>query len=307
MSIIRLDPAMDQLLPTQARVEKLASGFMFIEGPLWRPSGVLWFSDVLGNLTRQWSPDGRVIELLNPGGYDGSALPSGGLIGPNGSTAGRDGAVLLCQHGNRRIVSIDRELRVSTVVDRFDGKRLNSPNDLVYRSDGLLYFTDPPYGLPMQDEDSEKELHVNGVYSLKDGRLRLLVDDMTRPNGLALSPDERTLYIANSDDNHRYWRRYDVAADGTLHHGRVFADVSDHPDQGLPDGMKIDSRGNVWATGPGGVWIFTPDGKHLGTIKPPEQPANCAWGDDGTTLYMTACTSLYRIKTAVRGQMPVYS
>jgi gluconolactonase len=307
MSIVRLDPAIDELLPADARVEKLAGGFMFIEGPLWRPSGVLWFSDVPGNVTRQWSPDGRVIELLNPGGYDGNALPVGGLVGPNGSTAGKDGTVLLCQHGNRRIVSIDRDMRLSTVVDRFQGKRLNSPNDLIYHSNGTLYFTDPPYGLPLQDDDPEKELPFNGVYRLKDGHLELLVDDMTRPNGLALSPDERTLYIANSDDNHRYWRRYDVAADGTLHNGRVFADVSADPEDGLPDGMKIDARGNVWATGPGGVCIFTPEGKHLGTVKPPEQPANCAWGDDGTTLYMTACTSLYRIRTSVSGQRLVYS
>lgn len=307
MSITRLDPAIDDLLPKDACVEKLAGGFTFIEGPLWRPSGVLWFSDVRGNVTRQWSPDGRVIELLRPGGYNGNGLPPGGLIGPNGSTAGRNGSVLLCQHGNRRIVSIDGALKQSPVVERFEGKRLNSPNDLVYRSDGTLYFTDPPYGLPLLDEDPSKELPFNGVYMLKDGELRLLVDDMTRPNGLAFSPDEKTLYIANSDDNHRYWRRYDVADDGTLHNGRVFADVSAAPEEGLPDGMKIDERGNVWATGPGGVCVFTPEGRHLGTIAPPEQPANCAWGDDGSTLYITACTSLYRIRTSVIGQKLVYT
>lgn len=307
MSIIRLDPAIDELLPVDACVEKLVGGFTFIEGPLWRPHGVLWFSDVKGNVTRQWSPNGHVIELLRPGGYNGNGLPSGGLIGPNGSTAGRDGTVVLCQHGNRRIVSIDRNLHVSTLVDRFDGKKLNSPNDLVYRSDGTLYFTDPPYGLPLQDQDPSKELPFNGVFKLQEGKLELLIDDMTRPNGLAFSPDEKTLYIANSDDNHRYWRRYDVSEDGTLRNGRVFADVSAEPEEGLPDGMKIDSRGNLWATGPGGIWVFTPEGKRLGTIKPPEQPANCAWGDEGTTLYITACTSLYRIKTSVTGQKLVYA
>jgi gluconolactonase len=307
MSIIRLDPAIDDLLPEDAYVEKLAGGFTFIEGPLWRPSGVLWFSDVRGNVTRQWSPDGQVIELLRPGGYNGNGLPPDGLVGPNGSTAGKDGTVLLCQNGNRRIVSIDRDMKLSTVIDRFDGKQLNSPNDLVYRSDGTLYFTDPPYGLPLEDEDPSKELPFNGVYKLGDGKLELLVDDMTRPNGLAFSPDEKTLYVANSDERARYWRRYDVADDGTLRNGRVFADVTAERDEGLPDGMKIDVRGNLWATGPGGVWVFTPEGKHLGTIKPPEQPANCAWGDDGRTLYMTACTSLYRIKTSVAGQKLVYS
>jgi gluconolactonase len=307
MSIIRLDPAIDELLPKHARVELLAGGFTFIEGPLWRPSGALWFSDVKDNVTRQWSPEGTVKELLRPGGYSGNGLPPGGLIGPNGCTAGKDGTVVLCQHGNRRIVSLDRDLNATTVVDHFNGKKLNSPNDVVYRSDGTLYFTDPPYGLPLLDDDPSKELPFNGVFKFKDGKLQLLVDDMTRPNGLAFSPDEKTLYIANSDDDHRYWRRYDVADDGTLRNGRVFADVNAEPDEGLPDGLKIDTHGNLWATGPGGVWVFTPEGKHLGTIKPPEQPANCAWGDDGTTLYMTACTSLYRIKTSATGQKLVYS
>jgi len=307
MSIIRLDPAIDELLPTSACVEKLAGGFTFIEGPLWRPNGVLWFSDVKGNVTRQWSPEGHVIELLRPGGYNGNGLPPGGLVGPNGSTAGKDGTVVLCQHGNRRIVSIARDMKLSPIVDTYEGKKLNSPNDVVYRSDGTLYFTDPPYGLPLEDQDPSKELPFNGVFKLKDGALQLLVDDMTRPNGLAFSPDEKTMYVANSDDGHRYWRRYDVAEDGTLRNGRVFADVSAEPDEGLPDGMKIDSLGNLWATGPGGIWVFTPEGKHLGTIKPPEQPANCAWGDDGSTLYITACTSLYRIKTSVTGQQLVYA
>lgn len=305
--VVRLDPAFDALVPKEACIERLAGGFAFIEGPVWRPAGVLWFSDVIGNVTRQWSPDGTVIELLRPGGYDGNSLPSGGFIGPNGATAGADGSVLLCQHGNRRIVRIARDMTVTTVVDNFQGRKLNSPNDLVYRSDGTLYFTDPPYGLPKFDDDPAKELPFNGVYKLKDGHLQLLVDDMTRPNGLAFSPDERILYVANSDDRYRIWMRFDVNDDGIVRNGRVFADVSAAPDEGLPDGMKIDSKGNLWATGPGGVWVFTPEGKHLGTIKPPEQPANCAWGDDGRTLYMTAVTGLYRIRTFVVGQQLVYS
>jgi gluconolactonase len=308
MSIIRLDPALDELLPKHARIEKLAGGFTFTEGPLWRPGGVLWFSDVIGNVTRQWSPEGRVIELLRPGGYDGNGLPAGGFIGPNGCTAGKDGTVVLCQHGNRRIVSLDPDMTVSTVVDNFEGRKLNSPNDLVYRSDGTLYFTDPPYGLPLSDRDPSKELPFNGVFSLKAGKLRLLVDDMTRPNGLAFSPDEKTLYVANSDEHYRIWMRFDVTEDGGVKNGRVFADVSASPEAGLPDGMKIDSRGNLWATGPGGIWVFTPEGTHLGTIKPPEQPANCAWGDaDWKTLYITAVTGIYRIRTSVAGQTLVYS
>jgi gluconolactonase len=306
MSILRFDPAVDTLIPPDAKVEKLAGGFAFIEGPIWRPQGVLWFSDVVGNVTRQWSPDGRVIELLRPGGYDGNSLPAGGFIGPNGATAGEHGTVVMCQHGNRRIVRITNDLKVTTVVDSFEGKKLNSPNDVVYRSDGSLYFTDPPYGLAKFDDDPMKELPFNGVFKLTNGKLQVLVKDMTRPNGLAFSPDEKTLYVANSDENYRMWMRFDVNDDGTLRNGRVFADVSGEPEEGLPDGMKIDSLGNIWTTGPGGIWVFTPQGKHIGTIKPPEQPANCAWGEDGKTLFITANTGLYRLRTSVQGQKLVY-
>jgi gluconolactonase len=305
-TIVRLDPSFDELAPKDARIEKLAGGFKFIEGPLWRPQGVLWFSDVVGNVVRQWSPDGTVTEILNPGGYDGKALPPGGYIGPNGETADRDGGVLLCQHGNRRIVRIDRDRKVATLVDKFDGKKLNSPNDLVYRSDGSLFFTDPPYGLPKGDEDPAKELNFNGVYKLTKGKLQPIIKDLTRPNGIAFSPDEKTLYVANSDPQRKVWMRYDVAPDGTVSNGRVLADVTGEKEDGLPDGMKVDSRGNIYATGPGGVWVFSPDGKHLGTIKPAEVPANCGWGDDGKSLYMTARTGLYRIKLAAAGQKQLY-
>ena len=306
MSILRFDRSVDALIPLDAKVEKLAGGFAFIEGPIWRPQGVLWFSDVVGNVTRQWSPDGRVIELLRPGGYDGNSLPAGGFIGPNGATAGEHGTVVMCQHGNRRIVRITNDLKVTTVVDSFEGKKLNSPNDVVYRSDGSMYFTDPPYGLSKFDDDPTKELPFNGVFKLTKGKLQVLVKDMTRPNGLAFSPDEKTLYVANSDENYRMWMRFDVNEDGTVRNGRVFADVSGEPEEGLPDGMKIDSLGNIWTTGPGGIWVFTPEGRHIGTIKPPEQPANCAWGEDGKTLFITANTGLYRLRTSVQGQKLVY-
>lgn len=307
MSIIRIDPAFDTLLSRDARVEKVAGGFTFTEGPLWRSPGVLWFSDVVGNVVRQWSPDGKVVELLRPGGYDGNSLPAGGFIGPNGMTAAPNGDVLLCQHGNRRIVKVTGDLRVTTLVDSFEGKKLNAPNDLVFRSDGTLFFTDPPYGLPRQDDDPAKEIPFNGVFKLQDGNLEVIIKDLTRPNGLAFSPDETTLYVSNSDDKRRIWMRYDVDAKGTVSNGRVFFDVTAHQDAGLPDGLKIDTRGNVWATGPGAVFVFSPEGTHLGTIKLPEDPANCGWGDDGRTLYVTAETSLYRIKTSAMGQAPVYS
>ena len=301
-SIVRVDPALNALVPVDAQIEKVAEGFTFIEGPLWRPFGALWFSDVVGNVVRQWTPDGKVTEILKPGGYDGNSLPAGGYVGPNGMIHDKDGSVLLCQHGNRQIARVDKDLKVTTFLDKFEGKKLNSPNDLVYHSDGSLYFTDPPYGLPKQDEDPAKEIKFNGVYRYANGKLQAIVRDMTRPNGIALSPDEKTLYVANSDPARKIWMRYDLAANGTVSNGKVFADVTAQTEDGLPDGMKIDAQGNVYATGPGGVWIYAPDGKHLGTIKPPEAPANCGWGDDGKTLYMTARTGLYRIKLAVAGK-----
>ena len=307
MTISRLDPAFDNLLPRDARIEKVAHGFTFTEGPLWRPSGVLWFSDVVGNVVRQWSPDGTVVELLRPGGYDGDSLPAGGFIGPNGMTAAPNGEVLLCQHGNRRIVRIGRDMRISVLVDAFEGKKLNAPNDLVYRSDGTLFFTDPPYGLPKQDDDPAKELPFNGVFKLKDGKLEVIITDLTRPNGIAFSPDEQTLYVSNSDERRRIWMRYRVAADGRVSDGQVFFDATGDKAGGLPDGLKIDVHGNIWATGPSAVFVFAPDGRHLGTITPPEDPANCGWGDDGRTLYITAETGLYRVRTAVKGQALVYS
>jgi gluconolactonase len=246
------------------------------------------------------------VEILRPGGYDGSDAPAGAFIGPNGMIADKDGAVLLCQHGNRRIVRITPDRKVSTVIDRYDGKRLNSPNDLVYRSDGSLYFTDPPYGLTGGDQDPKKELPFNGVYRYANGKLQLLIKDLTRPNGIAFSPDEQSLYVANSDENKKIWMRYDVAQDGTVSNGIVFADVTGRTDPGLPDGMKVDSEGNVYATGPRGIWIFSPEGNHLGIIQPSETPANCNWGDDGRTLYITAQTSPYRIRLSVTGKKALY-
>ncbi len=305
-SIARLDPALDAIVPRDAQIEKVGGGFAFIEGPVWRPEGALWFSDVTGNVVRQWSPDGKVAEILRPGGYDKNDAPAGSYIGPNGMVADKEGAVLLCQHGNRRIVRIGKDRQITTVVDRYEGKRLNSPNDLVYRSDGSLYFTDPPYGLLKQDEDPAKELPFNGVFRLAGGKVELLVRDLTRPNGIAFSPDEKVLYVSNSDEKRRIWMRYDVAANGALANGRVFADVTAEKEEGLPDGMKVDSLGNVYGAGPAGVWIFSPDGKHLGTIKPGEIPANCGWGDDGKSLYITAQTGLYRVKLSVAGKPALY-
>jgi gluconolactonase len=306
-SITRLDPALDALVPQDAFIEKLAGGYQFTEGPLWRPDGPhLWFSDVTGNVVREWSPDGAVRVILQHAGTDRDDFPPGSFIGPNGEIADKDGTVLICQHANRRIVRVSKDLKVTPLVDRFQGKRFNSPNDLVYKSDGSLYFTDPPYGLIKQDEDPAKELKFNGVFRLANGKLQAIIRDLTRPNGIAISPDQKTLYIANSDEKHKVWMQYEIAVDGSVKNGRVFYDVTAEKEDGLPDGMKLDSQGNLYCTGPGGIWVFSPDGKHLGTIKPPETPANCNWGDDGKSLYITARTGLYRIKLAASGERTLY-
>jgi gluconolactonase len=304
-SVLRLDPALDALIPKDTEPEKIASGFQFIEGPLWFSSGHLWFSDVIGNVVRQWSPSG-VTEILRSAGYGGTDAPKGALIGSNGMVHDANGAVLLCQHGNRRIVRVSPTLEISVLVDRYQRKRLNSPNDLVFKSDGSLYLTDPPYGLAKQDADPQKELPFNGVFRLTHGQLTTVITDLTRPNGIAFSPDEKRLFISNSDEKHKVWMVYDVTKDGSLENGRVFFDVTAESAPGLPDGMKIDSKGNLYCAGPGGIWIFTSTGKHLGTIKLPEIAANCNWGDNGKTLYITASTSLYRIKLAVDGERALY-
>ena len=308
-SIVRLDPALDALIPPGAKIEKLAGGFKFVEGPVVFGNGNVWFSDVVGNVVRQWASEGTVTEILRPGGADdASYAPAGSYIGPNGMAFGKDNVVLLCQHGNRRIVQIDKDRHVSVFVDRWEGKRFNSPNDLVFKSDGALYFTDPPYGLVKQDDDPTKEIKFNGVFRYADGKLTPVIQDMTRPNGIAFSPDEKYLYISNSDENRKIWMRYDLQPDGSVTNGKVFFDATTEKDPGEPDGMKVDSRGNLYCAGPAGIWIFSPEGKHLGTIKPGETPANCNWGGaDRKTLYITAETGLYRVRLAVEGEKALYN
>ena len=302
--ILRLDPAFDALVAKDARSEKGATGVTFTEGPMWRQY-VLWFSDIPGNVVRSVSPAGDVQVLLRNAGGIASPGP-GSLTGPNGMVADKDGAVLLCQHGGRRIVRVMPDMTMTPVLEKFEGHRFNSPNDLLYRSDGALYFTDPPYGLAKLDDDPAKELKFNGVFLYKNGALKAIVKDLNRPNGIALSPDEKTLYVSNSDEKKRFWMRYDVSADGSVSNGRIFFDLANAKEQGIPDGMKVDSRGNVFAAGPEGVWVFSPDGRHIGTIQPGETAANVAWGDDGKTLYITASTSVYRIRVNVPGEKALY-
>jgi gluconolactonase len=304
-NIVRLDPMFDSLVSKDAIIENVGRGFQFTEGPLWRPDGHLWFSDVMGNVVRSITPAGQVQVLIQNSGGQSSA-PPGSFIGSNAMVADKDGYVLLCQHNNRDIVRVAKDLRMTPFLQKYQGKRFNSPNDLVYKSDGTLYFTDPPYGLLKQDDDPAKELKFNGVFRYADGKLEAVIKDLTRPNGLAFSPDEKTFYIANSDQKRKVWMQYDVKPDGTVVNGRVFADVTAEKEDGLPDGMKVDKLGNVYGSGPGGVWVFSPGGKHLGTIKTPETPANCAWAEDGKTLYITARSGVYRIKLAVAGEKALY-
>ena len=300
-AITRLDADLDALVPPDAVVEKVAGGFQFTEGPLWRPSeNRLWFSDVVGNVLRAVTPTGEVEVLIEQAGGPSTA-PAGGFVGPNGLLTEPAGTVLMAQHFNRQIVRIGADRQTSVVVDRFEGKRLNSPNDLAYGPGGALYFSDPPYGLSGQDEDPAKELDFNGVFRLVGGQLEPVVRDLGRPNGIAFSSDQRTMYVANTEPTRKVIMAYDVAADGSVANGRVFVDATADTTPGMPDGLKLDTNGNVYATRPGGVWVIAPDGRHLGTIHTPEVAANVGWGDDGRSLYITAETGIYRVRLTAAG------
>ena len=305
-SVVRADPALNEIVPAGATVEKVAGGFKFTEGPIWIHEGYLLFSDIPNNAIMKWTPDGKVSVFMKPSGYRGTAPFKGPESGSNGLTLDKQGRLTIAEHANRRVTRLEKDGTLTVLAEKYEGKRLNSPNDLVWARDGSLYFTDPPYGLQTQsDQDALKELPFNGVFRLANGRLQLLIKDLSRPNGIAFSPDEKYLYIAVSDPIKKVWMRYDVKPDGTVANGKVFFDASASREEGLPDGMKVDQEGNVYGTGPGGVWVFSPAGKHLGTIKPPEVPANCGWGDaDGKTLYMTARTGLYRIHLKIAGVRP---
>ena len=305
--ITRRDHALDDLLAPGARAERLAGGFEFVEGPVWvADGGYLLFSDPNTNTIYRWSADGQVSVFRTKSGYAGVDIGRYHQPGSNGLTLDREGRLVINQHGNRRVLRVERTGALTVLADRFEGRRLNSPNDLVYRSDGGLYFTDPPFGLPGVFEDPAKETSWSGVYRLKDGRLTLLARDLRGPNGLAFSPDERTLYVDNWDPARKVIMRYDVREDGTLAEGRVFFDLTRAaPGDDAWDGLKVDVRGNVYAAGPEGIYILAPDGRHLGTVTLPEHVANFAWGDaDLRTLYITASTGLYRLRVEVPGTVP---
>jgi len=304
-TVARLDPAIDEIVPRDPRVEKLAEGFKFVEGPIWMPEGHLLFSGPNSNVIYRWVPQSVLSVFRDRSGYQGADIAEYGQPGSNGLTLDREGRLTICEHGNHRISRLEKDGRLTILADSYQGKRLNSPNDLVYKSDGALYFTDPPFGLPKFFDDRRKELPFSGVYRLKEGVLALLTTDLTGPNGLAFSPDERYLYVDDWDTSRKIVMRYEVRPDGTLGGGKVFFDMKDAPEEEALDGLKVDQRGNLYVSGPGGVWILSDSGAHLGTIRMPELPANFAWGDaDGRTLYMTARGGLYRMRLSVPGIRP---
>jgi gluconolactonase len=308
-NIERLRPEFDQLIRPGAVLEVLADGFQWTEGPVWvnQDGGFLLFSDIPTNRVVKWQQNQGVSDYLKPSGYDGDRTDLR-EPGSNGLLLDSEGRLILMQHGNRRVARQEKNGTITVLADRYQGTRLNSPNDGVFKSNGDLYFTDPPYGLMVKGQRGfpGKDLDFCGVYRVsKDGRLTLLTKELANPNGIALSPNEKTLYVANSDPRRAIWMAFPVQGDGTLGRGKVFFDATDlvkKGKRGAPDGLKVDQKGNLFATGPGGVLVLSSDGVHLGTIATGVPTANCAWGDDGTVLYVTADKQLCRIKTATRGK-----
>jgi len=308
VEVVRNDPGIDAIVPPNPKIFKLAEGFKFTEGPVWdRKGNSLLFSDPNNNTIYKYSPEenGALSVFQAKSGYEGSDIAEYGQPGSNGLTFDRAGRLTINQHGNRRVVRLDDDGQFTVLADKFEGKRLNSPNDLVYRSDGTLYFTDPPFGLPKFFDDPRKELPFSGVFAVKDGNIRVVSKDFTGPNGLAFSPDEKFFYVGDWDEKKKVIMRYEVQADGSLKNGKVFFDMTSAPGEDALDGMKIDKAGNLYVSGPGGLWILSPEGKHLGTIICPKHPHNFAWGDaDGKTLYLCARSGLYRIKLNIEGIRP---
>lgn len=300
--IDKLDDDLDNIIPKDARIEKLAGGFIFTEGPVWSKEGeYLLFSDPNANNIYRWTADGQVSVFRTKSGYSGFNIGEYRQPGSNGLTFDPEGRLVINEHGNRRVTRLERNGQITVLADNYEGKKLNSPNDLVYRSDGALFFTDPAFGLPKVYDDPRKELPFQGVYSLNNGKLQLLVKDLLGPNGIALSPDEKYLYVGNWDDNKKVVMKYEINPDATVSNGLLFADLTNIPGEDAIDGVKTDQNGNVYVSGPGGLWIFSADGKKLGSINGPEHPHNMTWGDNGKTLYLAAQTGLYRIKLNVTG------
>jgi gluconolactonase len=304
-SVERLNQLLDDIIPQGELPEILASDFEWTEGPVWLPEqNILLFSDIPANSVFQWSEKEGLKLYLKPAGYTDAAQREG-EEGSNGLLLDKQGRLVLCQHGDRRVARMDApldnpEARFITLADKWKGKRFNSPNDAVYNSRGDLFFTDPPYGLEKGFDDPKREINFAGVYKLSaEGDLTLLTSKMTAPNGIGLSPDEKRLYVANSGEGElALWMEFGFREDGSLDEGRIFSNASKEAkaDPGAPDGLKVRKDGIIFATGPGGVWIFSPEGNHLGTVKTGQATANCAFDDEGKYLYMTADMCLMRIR-----------
>lgn len=306
-SIEQWDVNLGEIIPEGAQIEILAEGFEWTEGPLWiAEKEMLLFSDIPPNSIYKWKEGEGKSLFLKPSGYTGEPNRSG-EPGSNGLLLDSSGQLVLCQHGDRRMARLktdwdNPEPNFETLADKYDGKRFNSPNDATYHSSGDLYFTDPPYGLEKNMDDPAKEIPFQGVYRLDTkGTVHLLTDELTRPNGIAFSPDEKYLYVAVSDPNGAVWMIYNVEADGNISNGRVMYDATEKvgaENKGLPDGMKVDGKGNIFATGPGGVYVFNTDGFPVGLIRTTQATSNCAFGNDGKYLYMTA--DMYLLRVALR-------
>jgi gluconolactonase len=304
-AIVRLDPRIDRLIPPHAALEKIADGFNWVEGPVWnRKERYLLFSDIPSNSVYKWEEGKGVSLFLRPSGYTGSSPFEGKEPGSNGLAFDVAGRLVLAQHGDRRVARLEKDGRLTVLAERYQGRRINSPNDLVFKSNGDLYFTDPPFGLAKTFDDPKKEVPFQGVYRLsKDGKLGLLLRDIKAPNGIAFSPDEKRLYVSDVNYERSAWLVYDVKEDGTIANGRVFADAGKwrKPPFFGPDGFKVDQEGNLFGARPGGISIFSPDGAHLGSIETAMPVSNVAWGEDGSTLYITGGTALYRIRLSTKG------
>lgn len=303
-TITQLDPRFDKLVPQDAKLEKIADGFTWVEGPVWnKQGGYLLFSDIPANTVYKWKAGEGTSVYLRSSGYSSAVPFEGKEPGSNGLTFDSAGRLVLCRHGDRQIGRLEVDGHIATLADRYNGHRINSPNDLVFKSNGDLYFTDPPFGLPKAFDDPAKAA-IQGVYRLaKDGSIILLISDIKAPNGIAFSPDERTLYVSDVDPKRAAWLAYDVKEDGTVTNGRVFFDATrwrKDPFFG-PDGFKIDQQGNIFGARPGGITIIASDGTLLGTIETSQPTSNVAWGEDGRTLFITGGGAVYRLRLTTTG------
>lgn len=305
VEVVRLDPDIDAIVPLNPKIFKLAEGFQFTEGPIWVKPGYLLFSEPNANKIYKYAANETLSVFKKNSGYSGKDIGEYSQPGSNGLTLDPQGRLTINEHGNRRVTRVEQDGKLTVLADRFEGKRLNSPNDLVYRSDGTLFFTDPPFGLPKFSDDPRRELPYSGVFALHKGQLKLVSKDLKGPNGIAFSPDEKFLYVGNWDPKKKIVMRYEVNPNATLSNGKVFFDMTSAAGEDAIDGIKVDQQGNLYVSGPGGLWIISSTGKHLGTIIAPKHPHNLAWGgDDGKTLYMTAQETLYRMPLNIPGIRP---